>query len=92
MKNNLTRWGRRVEQAIGAALLNYSRINNSELFYWRDGNFEIDFILKRNNKVIAIEVKLGKIKVHSGLQKFQAIYKNSKSILKRCCPYLAGIY
>lgn len=79
--NDLSKWGRRVEQAIGAALLNYSRTNYADLFYWRDGNNEIDFILKKNQRVVAIEVKLGKIKIHSGLNRFKEIYPKAKSIL-----------
>ena len=74
-------WGRRVEQTIGAYLLNQSRLNNIKLYYWRDGNYEVDFVIQKKNKLITIEVKIGKAKLHSGLEKFKKKYKTFKSIL-----------
>lgn len=74
-------WGRRVEQAVGAYLLNQSRINDFELFYWRDGNDEVDFVLKKGRKIISIEVKTSKSDFHSGIEKFAEKYKPYKNIL-----------
>jgi hypothetical protein len=74
-------WGRRIEQAIGAHLLNQSRLLNFNLFYWRDGNNEVDFIIRKDKKVIAIEVKSGKAKFHVGLEAFKKKYKPFKTIL-----------
>jgi predicted AAA+ superfamily ATPase len=31
-----------------------------ELFYWRDGGLEVDFVATRNGKATAIEVKSGR--------------------------------
>lgn len=50
-------WGRLIESMVGAYLLNSIRGTNIELFYWREGDHEVDFILKRGNSVTAIEVK-----------------------------------
>lgn len=79
--NNPAIWGRRVEQAIGAYLINQSRIHGFELFYWRDGNNEVDYVIQKGKKVISIEVKLGKFKSHKGLEEFKKKYKPYKSIL-----------
>ena len=79
--NNPETFGRRVEQAVGAYLLNQSRLYNFSVNYWRDGNFEVDFILQKNKKVIAIEVKTGRIKFHTGLEEFRKKYKPLKTIL-----------
>jgi|SRR5690554_1491016 len=74
-------WGRKVEQAVGAFLLNQSRLYNFNVYYWREGNNEIDFVIEKNKKVIAIEVKSGKTAFHRGMEKFRGIYKPSKSLL-----------
>lgn len=74
-------WGRRVEQSIGAHLLNQARVNNFDLFYWREGNAEVDFVLRKNKKLVTVEVKAGKVKFHVGLELFKKKYKPAKSIL-----------
>lgn len=74
-------WGKRVEQCVGAYLINQSRTSNFDLFYWRDGNAEVDFILRKNKSIVTIEVKTGKVKYHEGLEIFKRKYKPFKSIL-----------
>jgi predicted AAA+ superfamily ATPase len=56
-RNNRAYWGRLVESAVGAHLLNQIRGTQFELFYWRGGNLEVDFVLRHGKKIIAIEVK-----------------------------------
>lgn len=53
-------WGRLVESAVGAHLLNTSMGTNIELTYWRERTLEVDFILRTGKKVTAIEVKSGR--------------------------------
>lgn len=53
-------WGRFVESAVGAHLLNASRGTELEVFYWRDRNREVDFVLKQDDRLAAIEVKSGR--------------------------------
>ena len=50
-------WGRLVETAVGAHLVNTSRDQPVEVLYWLDRNHEVDFVLCRGNAVVAIEVK-----------------------------------
>lgn len=50
-------WGRLVESAIGAYLANSILETSMELFYWREGNKEVDFVVRHGEKVLAIEVK-----------------------------------
>jgi predicted AAA+ superfamily ATPase len=52
-------WGRLVESAVGAHLANAAASGDCELFYWRDGNREVDFVARRGRVVTAIEVKTG---------------------------------
>jgi hypothetical protein len=50
-------WGRIVESAVGAYLLNSIRGTQMDLFYWREGDKEVDFVLRHGSSIIAIEVK-----------------------------------
>lgn len=61
--------GRIVESSIGAYLLSH---NGAEVYYWRENNKEVDFIVKFKGKLIAIEVKSGKKQMAlPGLAAFQ---------------------
>ncbi|HSX38066.1 MAG TPA: ATP-binding protein [Chlamydiales bacterium] len=74
-------WGRLVESAVGTRLLNAIRGQQIELFYWREKDKEVDFILKRGKSVVAIEVKSNQDGFHSGIDLFQSQFKVSKTIL-----------
>ncbi len=50
-------WGRLVETAVGAHLANAAVVGTCELFYWRDHNREVDFVVRRGRELTAIEVK-----------------------------------
>ena len=39
-------WGRLVESAVGAHLANAAAAGVCEVFYWRDGNHEVDFVTR----------------------------------------------
>lgn len=49
-------WGRLTESAVGAHLLNGLAGANVEVFYWREANREVDFVLKGKGRVAALEV------------------------------------
>ncbi len=51
-----TFWGRLVESAVGAHLCN-TAASDTRVRYWRDGSREVDFVLQRGRKLVAIEVK-----------------------------------
>ena len=38
------RWGRLVESAVGAHLLNSTAGSDVEITYWREGGMEVDFV------------------------------------------------
>lgn len=64
-------WGRWVESVIGAHLLNYSLTEGFQLFYWRFGNHEMDFVISNQRKVIGLEVKSTSIVNRSGINEFR---------------------
>ncbi|MCF8239924.1 MAG: AAA family ATPase [Melioribacteraceae bacterium] len=80
-QNDLSNWGRKVEQIIGAHLLNEARINDFQLYYWRHVNDEVDYVIKKGKKVITIEVKISHTKFHKGIRKFNQNYKVYRNIL-----------
>ena len=50
-------WGRLVESAVGAHIANAAAAGTCELFYWRERNREVDFVVRAGKSVVAIEVK-----------------------------------
>ncbi len=44
------------------------------MFYWRERNDEVDFILRKNGSVVAIEVKSYAEKRTEGLAKFRQVF------------------
>lgn len=74
-------WGRIVESAIGAHLINYSLTEKYNVFYWRERNDEIDFVIEKNKKVIGMEVKSSTVKSSSGMAAFQKKFKPKKVVL-----------
>lgn len=74
-------WGRIVESAVGAHLLNSSMAENFELNYWRDGNDEMDFVLKKGKSIVGLEVKTGAAQKLTGARAFKKKYPKAKFVL-----------
>lgn len=74
-------WGRIVESAIGAYLVSQSFSHNFEVFYWRERNDEVDFILRKRSSVVAIEVKSNAEKNTTGLTKFRQIFNPTAAFI-----------
>lgn len=64
-------WGRIFESGIGSYLLNQAFKHRFDVFYWRDRNMEVDYILKKGNSVVAIEVKSNSEQRTEGLDVFR---------------------
>ncbi len=65
------------ENLVGAELLKWV----DELFYWREGDYEVDFVARVNKTLYAIEVKSGRSKHSKSLNVFLAKYKNIKHLI-----------
>jgi uncharacterized protein len=75
-------WGRWVESAVGAHLINQSFKNKKlKIYYWREGNDEVDFVVEYKKRIIALEVKTGKVGGLSGMNAFHKIHKPEKSLV-----------
>ena len=74
-------WGRIVESCIGAYLVSQSFVHRFEVFYWRERDDEVDFILRKKGSVIAIEVKSNAEKKTTGLEKFKQLFQPKKAFI-----------
>lgn len=74
-------WGRMVESAVGAYLVNQSIREGFSVYYWREGNDEVDFVLELQGNIIAIEVKSGIAKNTKGMQSFARKFHPHKTYL-----------
>lgn len=64
-------WGRLVESAVGAHLVNASAGTGIEVSWWRERGREVDYVLRRGESLTAIEVKGGRQRgSRSGLEAF----------------------
>lgn len=62
--------GRLVETAVGAYLVNLSYAGDVEVFWWREGDLEVDFVAACEDSVCAIEVNSGRVKPTRGMAEF----------------------
>ena len=73
-------WGRLFESAIGAHIMSYAYAGDYKVYYWRTNpGCEVDYVLEKKGRVVAIEVKSNDSPGNKGLAQFKAQYQ----------PYLA---
>jgi len=82
MKNTDAAWrGRLVENAVGAVLLQEYTSSTTNLYYWRDGMLEADFVLADGPQLFGIEVKSGRPDKISGLAAFKKKYPKANPLI-----------
>jgi predicted AAA+ superfamily ATPase len=75
-------WGRVVETAAGASLINGVMGRDIQVHYWAAGNLEVDYVLQRGKDIVAIEVKSGRLKnTLPGMAAFTSATKVKKALL-----------
>lgn len=75
-------WGRLVESAIGAVLVNGLKGTQAELFYWSSRNREVDFVLQHGENLVAIEVKSNLRKTNlPGIEAFSKEFRVKRKLL-----------
>jgi len=75
-------WGRWVESAVGAHLVNQAfKEKKLTIYYWREGNEEVDFVVEYKKRIIALEVKTSKVGGLAGLNAFAKQYRPEKSLV-----------
>lgn len=74
--------GRLTESAVGASLVNAAAAGACEVFYWRDANREVDFVVRAGRVVVAIEVKSGRVPdTLPGLAAFSEAFKPTRTLI-----------
>lgn len=74
--------GRLIESAVGAHLANAAASGDLEVFYWRDKNREVDFVVRRGRQILALEVKSGRAPDSlAGLGAFASAFKGARTLL-----------
>ncbi len=81
-KRNPDVWGRFVESAVGGHLINSIVGTKIKIYYWRERNQEVDFVLQKGKTLAALEVKSGRKREGlSGMEKFSDRFRPSKKLL-----------
>lgn len=76
------------ESVVGMDL---ARLSGGQLYYWREQNAEVDFVLTQQGSVYAIEVKSGRRKSAGGLPVFQKRYPKARACVVTLENYAAFI-
>jgi predicted AAA+ superfamily ATPase len=66
--------GHLVESAVGAYLLARGREEGFDVFWWREQEKEVDFVIQQGSAITAIEVKSGRVKNVDGSRAFLKKY------------------
>lgn len=75
-------WGRLVESAVGAHLLGGLSGTGAEVFYWREGHHEVDFVVKNKGHVTAFEVTSSRRKdAMPGMTEFVEEFRPHRKLL-----------
>ena len=75
-------YGRLVESAVGAHLVNAAASGLCQVYYWREGNREVDFVLTRGQRILAIEVESSRsFGVLTGIDRFLAAFPAARALL-----------
>ena len=74
--------GRLAESAVGAHLVNAAFGHDLEVFYWRERDREVDFVVKSGPDLLAIEVKSGAAQTHQpGLDAFTRAFPRAHPLI-----------
>ncbi|MDE2750974.1 MAG: ATP-binding protein [Gemmatimonadota bacterium] len=75
-------WGRLVESAVGAHLVNAAAAGVCEVFYWRGRSREVDFVVRAGRHLTAMEVKSGRARsTLPGMVAFTRMFNPDRTLL-----------
>ena len=74
-------WGHIFESGIGAYLVSQAFIHRFDVFYWRERDKEVDFILHKKGTLIAIEIKSNAEKKTDGLEIFKQKFNPKQAFI-----------
>lgn len=74
-------WGRVFESAVGAYIVSQAFEHRYDVYYWRDGNDEVDYIIRKRDRIAAIEVKSNSERYNKGLGRFTEMFHPASSLV-----------
>lgn len=74
-------WGRWVESAVGVHLMSKAEEEGYGVYYWRERNDEVDYIVDLDGELTAIEVKSGKRGTNKGLPLFAGKFHPCRALV-----------
>ena len=75
-------WGRLFESAVGAHIISHAYAGEYKVYYWRTKpGREVDYVLEKKGKLVAIEVKSNDDDRNNGLMEFKAAFKPYLSLV-----------
>ncbi len=79
---NPVQWGRLVESCVGAWCVNAAKGAEITVQYWAAGDREVDFVLAKGRRVVALEVKSGVVRESlSGMESFSHEFPVHRKLL-----------
>jgi predicted AAA+ superfamily ATPase len=74
-------WGTFFESAVGTHLINNAFTDRYNVYYWRENNDEVDFVIRKSDHIAAIEVKSNHQTTNKGLSVFREKFKPQVSFV-----------
>ena len=75
-------WGRLFESAVGAHIMSYAYAGDYKVYYWRTKpGCEVDYVLEKKGRLIAIEVKSNSDTGNVGLHEFSAQFNPYQTLV-----------
>ena len=75
-------WNKLIECAIGAHLINSTFGTMTEIFYWKQDNRVVDFIIKKGKNIVAIDINISKKgKNTQGMDLFTQKYQPTTTLI-----------
>lgn len=76
-----SKWGNIFESGIGAYIVGRAFLHRMEVFYWRERNLEVDFVLRYRGQLVALEIKSNSEKTTKGLEEFDKRFHPVRSLV-----------
>jgi len=74
-------WGRIFESGIGSWIISQAFVHRFEVYFWRERNDEVDFVVRNKGSVVAIEVKSNAQKNTTGLDTFRKMFHPASAFI-----------
>jgi len=74
-------WGHIFESAIGAHIVSGAYAGDYRTYYWREDDREVDYVIEKRGRLVAIEVKSNSKQWNSGLKTFSEKFHPQLSLV-----------